>query len=161
MGSTFFDLFTDAIGLYQGYTEGMYFDEDRNILGVTLNFSIHILLLIFFYKRNVLMPAQYIDSKSKESVNMHYLCTMAFWINLGFCIIGFTNNTMNRITGYLDFSLLLLLELAINSFHKREQKVFFFILIGGAFFVKQMVQLIYRPEWNRVVPYESFLDNVF
>lgn len=157
MGASFFEALTSSVGMYEGYVDGKYFDSNRSSLGVIIDLSIQIIVLIYMYIKGAMTPIQYIDNKKAE-INISYICIMMIWIYFALSIIGLTNNLMNRLSGYFSMSLLLLLPITFNKYSNRNNSRLFFFIVASCYTIKWIIIQTYRPEWNVIIPYKTFFD---
>lgn len=160
LGASFFSLLTETTGMYESYTGGKYFSEDRNLTAVALGLGIQTVILIFLLLRGVLNPNQYDYDEDgnvlRNKINISYFCFMSFWINYALSIVGISNNIMNRLSGYFSICLMLLIPWALESYRNRNSRMIVFILVSASYLTKLIVQLVLRPNWNCVIPYDTF-----
>ena len=144
IGRPFFEMLTNYIGLYQGYLNSNYFNYDDNIaVYITLLIDICLVSLFYFLTRR-----KQLDGFKNVSVFV-YLVIISMCLD----IIGLTNTIMSRISGYFYISWMVLLPLAVNYIRKADKKLFIYSCLAISFFLQFLVVMIYRPQWNGVVPY--------
>lgn len=144
IGRPFFEVLTNSIGLYQGYLNSNYFNYDDNIaVYITLLIDICLVSLFYFLTRR-----KHFDGFKNVSLFV-YLVIISMCLD----IIGLTNTIMSRISGYFYISWMVLLPLAVNYIQKAEKKLFIYSCLAISFILQFLVIMIYRPQWNGVVPY--------
>ncbi|MBR1775006.1 MAG: EpsG family protein [Bacteroidales bacterium] len=160
LGTSFFGLLTNAIGEYQSYVEGDRFSKERSMTGVTLilivNLTILVYLLSINYLQNINQYKQNIKYKIKNMITSEHYIKVSFLITVIISIIGLSGNTFSRISNYFDMSLCLIIPSSLSSIHYTDRKIFIHIVIIILFIIKWFVIIIYRPEWNYIVPYQFY-----
>ena len=123
---------------YKGYFDGMY--KNSGWLAVTFE----LLRALFF----CVIIFQLSGKKNQDSLVLTGFSMLLFVVCLGYGV-----NLFTRASEY--FLLLSIVEIP-NAVMKleREKRRFLILLIGIVMLAYFMVVLIFRPEWNRICPYE-------
>ena len=156
MGVTFFRFVTSEVGLYENYLNKGYFSEDRSVFAVSVLFVETLLVLLMFKWTRYFDIPQYIENENdtKNYISFAYISRMAFWIVFAFSIIGFSNNMMNRLSGYFSIMTIIMIPYAITCIRSKDiQKTLFFIM-SVIYIMERVTIWTLRPGWNHVVPYE-------
>lgn len=156
MGVTFFHFLTSELEVYESYTEGKYFSEDRSLVAVSIIFLETLLMLLMFKWTGYYDKGQYItiNDDKKNKVSFAYISRMAYWIVFAFSIIGFSNNMMNRISGYFAIMTMIMIPYAILCLKSKDTQRLLYLLIVTIFIAERITIWTLRPTWNAVVPYE-------
>ena len=156
MGVTFFQFMTSELEMYENYTEGKYFSENRSLVAVSIHFVETLLMLLMFKWTGYFDRNQYIGryERKEYSISFAYISKMAYWIVFALSIIGFSNNIMSRLSGYYDFMTMIMIPYAILCLKSKNIQRFVYLLIVMLFISERLVIWILRPSWNAVVPYE-------
>lgn len=148
IGKDFFYAITEASGYYQGYVEGVYF-ENENRLAVVLTL---LLDLIFF------VVVTWNSDKIKSYFNDRLFDIIYFCIILVICIdiIGLTNTIMGRISGLFSILYVIILPCLMLELNKTLKGIIMNTLITFGLLLSFFVVMVYRPLWSGVVPYSFF-----
>lgn len=156
MGVTFFKFLTSELEMYESYTEGKYFSEDRSLVGVSIICLETFLTLLMFKWTGYFDEEQYVklNDDKKDNVSFEYISRMAYWMVFALSIIGFSNNMMNRISGYFSIVTMIMIPCAILCVKSKDTQRLLYLLIVTIFITERITIWILRPNWNLVVPYE-------
>ena len=156
MGMTFFQFLTSELEMYESYTEGKYFSEDRSLVGVIIIFLDTLLTLLMFKWTGYFEKSQYIvdNGQTGNSISFAYISRMAYWLVFALSIIGFSNNIMNRVSGYFSVMTMIMIPYAILCLKSKETQRLLYLLVVTIFIAERITIWILRPNWNTVIPYE-------
>lgn len=156
MGVSFFQFLTSELDMYEGYTGGKYFSEDRSLVGVSIIFLETLLTLLFFKWTGYFDKDQYTTNENNTGnhISFAYISRMAYWLVFALSIIGFSNNMMNRISGYFSIMTTIMIPYAILCVKKKNTQRILYLLFVTIFIAERITIWTLRPNWNTVVPYE-------
>lgn len=156
MGVTFFQFLTSELEMYESYTEGNYFSEDRSLVAVSIVFLETLLTLLMFKWTGYFNKPQYVENEDNTSkyISFAYISRMAYWLVFALSIIGFTNNIMNRISGYFNIMIMIMIPYAIFCLKSKDTQGILYLLMVTIFIAERITIWTLRPSWNAVVPYE-------
>lgn len=156
MGVTFFKFMTSELEMYESYTDGKYFSEDRSLVAVSILFIETLLFLMMFKWTGYYNISQYTNKNKKigEQISFAYISKMAYWIVFALSIVAFSNNIMNRISGYFNIMTVIMIPYAILCIKSKGAQNFLYWGIIIMMIAERVTIWILRPSWNAVVPYE-------
>ena len=145
LGKSFFEIVTRYTGLYQGYLNSNYFDIENNI-AIYLTAGLDVIFLIFTL---FMLKKEIVSLKSIELKVFLFMSVITICID----ILGFSNSIMGRLSGYFSICWLVLLPLAIENINSKVHRIGVFMLFSLCFYLQLYIVMLYRPQWNGVVPY--------
>ena len=156
MGMTFFQFLTSELEMYESYTSGEYFSEDRSLVGVSIICLETFLTLLMFKWTGYFDKNQYksIDDSTEKQISFAYISRMAYWLVFALSIIGFSNNIMNRVSGYFSVMTMIMIPYAILCVKSKNTQRLLYLLIVTIFIAERITIWTLRPSWNTVIPYE-------
>ena len=156
MGVTFFQFLTSELDMYEDYTGGKYFSEDRSLVGVSIIFLETLLTLMMFSWTGYFDKYQYTTNENNTGnhISFAYISRMAYWMVFALSIIGFSNNMMNRLSGYFSIVTMIMIPCAILCVKSKDTQRLLYLLIVTIFIAERITIWTLRPTWNAVVPYE-------
>lgn len=160
LGSSFFSFITEKIGMYNSYVSKDRF-EDANKLAVFINLLINISILIYAKSCKLFDIYQYNENVDMNgnvilNVNFRYICMIALYITIALSIIGLSNNIMSRLIRYFSIFNIILITNSFNNINNIHRRIFNYVVIAVFYMLQFFTILILRPNWNHLVPYESF-----
>lgn len=154
LGVNFMGWFTDTIGVYENYIDDVQFSEERSTLAASLTMAEMIVFFFLFKITNTFKAPQYVDSSISEKARIqvsHYM-KMSFFMGLGLCVVGLSNNIMGRVSSYFTMVMVLLIPEAIKRITPSNKDVVY-LLVCFVLIIEFAVKLVMRPYWYDVVPY--------
>lgn len=154
-GNTVFVKVTNMIGIYEGYLNSVYFNNDSNIaviLGLLIDVSFAILFILYKQK---LIESSHADERISEVFEFNRISYVLFFLVVGLDIIGLNNTIMNRISTYYSVTFLCSIPNLVMCIKGKTQIT---VQLAIMFFLALQfyIVMIYRPEWNGVTPYRTF-----
>ena len=172
-----FRFITRITGMYGGYLESSYFDNENHIavyLGLLIDLAFFILLSIYrksyldtsdismdYRQLNGSLNNSKAISTEKEPISIEYITYMSIIITIGIDIIGLTNAIMGRISGYFSLLYLILIPKLMKVIKPKKTAIFIQICIMVLLYIKLLIITVYRPGWNSAVPYNFFWDTIY
>lgn len=147
--------------MYEGYVNDERF-EDMNHLAVSIGLLITLIIYLYAKLMGYFRNPQYcalIDTdgssvKRKCSVTIEYFCRISLIITISLSLIGLTNNIMGRVSGYFSLVTLIIISSVLHNMKNLHMKLFVYGLIIILYVAYFIIVLLYRPDWNHLVPYE-------
>lgn len=160
LGASFFEWLTTSLDLYEGYVNEERFDN-MNHTAVFLGLLITLLIYLYAKLMGYFGQPQYgalvnINDVciKKQSITLEYFCRISLIITIGLSIIGLTNNIMGRVSGYFSIVTLIIISAVLFNMRNSYMKIFVYGVIIFLYTAYFIVILLYRPDWNHLVPYE-------
>ena len=160
LGASFFEWLTTSLDLYEGYVNEERFDN-MNHTAVFLGLLITLLIYMYAKLMGYFGQPQYgalvnINDVciKKQSITLEYFCRISLIITIGLSIIGLTNNIMGRVSGYFSIVTLIIISAVLFNMRNSYMKIFVYGVIIFLYTAYFIVILLYRPDWNHLVPYE-------
>ena len=153
VGRPFFIQITSLIGRYQGYLNSEYFNFEGNI-AILITLAIDLSLFIFTYY--CLRNESSVNSDSGISIiNIQLVSAL---VVLSLSIIGLSNTIMARLSAYYGVFYMLSIPNSINILSNNNSKLYIKNIIMLFLFAQFIVVMIYRPNWNGVLPYHFWWE---
>lgn len=147
---------------YDGYQDSSYFDGSgvlgralALILLVSTLFATWLFTRINIKKNGILLKGKNLDDKN-EADKFLKLGVYCFIISILMCIVSLKMNILGRVIGYFDIALIVLVPNIAYKLKRQENKIIYPLLIIVVYGVYMAIWLIFRPEWNAVLPYVPF-----
>lgn len=158
IGTPFFKLMTNVVGRYEGYLSTGYFDTS-GALAIYINFIISFAFLAYYtilrrYDRGI----KHYDENS-IIISNQYIFYIMYFITFSFSLIGLKNQIMSRLSSYFSISALALLPYALQSSPNKSNQTIMHLLIGTLLFIEFVIIMIYRPNWQGIIPYHTFFTD--
>lgn len=154
MGTSFFAWLTKSINMYSGYLTSKYFVYDNNV-AVFLNLAIDLCLVVFIFYEYRKELDEGIE-KNTEINSLDNIIKVALLLIVAIDIVGLRNTIMNRISAYFGMFLVIAIPSAIKKINFKYNREIIWLGMGGLLALQFLVVMIFRPEWNSVVPYYFF-----
>lgn len=152
LGTRFFSWATDTVGVYEGYLESGYF-EGINTMAIILELLIVVIMILILKNVGLFKFHHYEASDGKAVITLEHVYTMVLFMVLALSIVGLSNTIMSRIIGYFDVLFMFVFAEALTLVNKKNRYSLFLILSAYTI-ARFFIILIYRPNWNHLVPYE-------
>ncbi|MEK0174679.1 EpsG family protein [Tetragenococcus halophilus] len=150
-------LILNFIPKYQSYLSSSYFESVK--LASILNFLVSFSILLFGF-----FVLKYVKSKRKVnnelgilSVNSNLLLHIML-LSTAFNFIAINGSIIKRAGLYFSVFAIIYIPNLIKKIKDKNIKILIIYLILVLSLAYNLVILIYRPEWQRVYPYELFWD---
>ena len=158
IGTPFFRFVTNVIGKYEGYLSTGYFDTS-GAMAIYISFIINFVFIIYYtFLRQYDRGIKHFDGDS-DIVSDQYIFYLMYFIAFCFSVIGLRNQIMSRVSSYFSISALSLLPFALNSSPSKSNQKMMHVIICTLLFAEFVVIMIYRPNWQGVIPYHTFFTN--
>lgn len=158
IGTPFFRLVTNLVGRYEGYLSTSYFDTS-GALAIYINFIISFAFIAYYtilrrYDKGI---KHY--EKDTIVISEQYIFYIMYFISFSFSLIGLRNQIMSRLSSYFSISALALLPHALNTSPNEANRKIMHIVICALLFAEFIVIMVYRPNWQGIIPYHTFFSN--
>jgi len=158
IGTPFFRFMTDLVGRYEGYLSTGYFDTS-GALAIYISFVINLAFIAYYtilrrYERGI----KHFDEDSIVISNQ-YIFYVMYFIAFSFSFIGLRNQIMSRLSSYFSISSLVLLPFALNTSPNKANRKIMHVVICALLFAEFIVIMVYRPNWQGIIPYHTFFSN--
>lgn len=153
-GKRFFNLMIAIVGKYDSFVENGY---NETGLAVIMNLAMHACFLIIIIKMYYTVVVEQKNANNKEDVSYNIMVPVACSI-IVICIdiIGLRLNVANRVS--IHFTPLFLISIS-NAFALMKKDKGYYLLkliVSGMLIAYFVIILVYRSNWNSVVPYTTF-----
>lgn len=133
-----------------------YFSDSKYIFGeiklaTVLQMILHLLIFVLslrIYKRNMVVIEEDEKENIEFSLNMTFISALILLVSMRF-------NLIDRCEGIFEVFILLLLP-NVCGYALRNKRVLIILicLVGISYF---LIVNLFRPEWNKLIPYHTFL----
>lgn len=154
MGTSFFAWLTKSINMYSGYLTSKYFVYDNNV-AVFFNLAIDLCLVLFIF-REYRKDLEINIERNEKVIPLDNIIKVALLLIVAIDIVGLRNTIMNRISTYFGMFLVIAIPSAIKKINFRNNREIIWLGMGVLLALQFLVVMIFRPEWNSVVPYYFF-----
>lgn len=156
-GKRFFNFIIAILGQYGTFVENGY---NETGIAVIMNLAMHACFLIIIIKMYYTVVVKKSDANNQEEVDYNIMIPAACSIFV-VCIdlIGLRLNVANRVS--IHFTPLFLISIS-NAFAlmKKDKGYFLLKLVASGMLIAYFVIiLVYRSNWNSVVPYTTFFNS--
>ncbi len=158
VGTPFFVWLTQRLNMYSGYLTSVYFVYDNNIaVYFTLAIDLCLLLFIFLeYRKDSKNNLQ--EDAERDLIPIENIIKIAILLIVAIDIVGLKNTIMNRISTYFGMFWIVGIPSALKKINYRYNREIVWIIMGTLLAIQFLVVMIFRPEWNSVVPYHFFIN---
>lgn len=154
LGVTFFEWLTNIIGKYEGYLDGKYFvDFNKTAIYLTLAIDLCFGFLFYLTRRKQHVLTRDISAEKTSGYSITETFSVLMIIIIAFDIVGLTNTIMSRVSRYFEVFYMLMIPFRIKKIQPIEIRVIISIVILLMLAVQWIVVMVYRPQWNNVVPF--------
>lgn len=144
-----YQILIDLMPVYSYYTNSSYMDGDTRTATV-LNIFVNCVILLFVYMNGF------------EKNRLNILLLDMFVIGIAITVISLKFTLLDRVSDLFTVYAILLIP---NSVYYNRSNInlsrFWIYLILVSFFIYYLIIILYRPEWNRIYPYEFFWANSY
>ncbi|MFD2728936.1 EpsG family protein [Enterococcus camelliae] len=139
-----FNIILKFFPAYFYYMNSSYMDGTTK-LATVLNLLVNVVILLFIHFNGY--------EKNKENKIMFN----ALIIGISIMIVSFRFSLLDRMSDFFTvYSIILLPNSIYFSRYNSKLSLFFTYILIICFFIYYIVIIVYRPDWNRVYPYEFF-----
>lgn len=139
-----FQYFLNFFPTYAYYLDSSYMDGSTKVATV-LNILVNLAILLFIFFNNY------------EKTKINQWMFRAITLGLAISIISIRFSLLDRVSDFFTvYAIVLLPNVLINKGKNLNLNVFLYYILLLSFFVYYIVIIVYRPEWNKVYPYEFF-----
>ncbi len=156
------EVFATLFPKYSVYFNGSYFNGS-GYMAIIKSLTIYILILLFVisFSRSCQIDSKELFLEKNKIPNIYRnnptkLCISALIVIILFLFVGLQANILDRIIKYYSIILVIALPNFAALIENKNKRFMFTMLIVLLFGANISVSLIFRPEWNVVIPYIPF-----
>lgn len=149
LGKRFFNLILAIVGKYDSFVENGY---NETGIAVVMNLVMHLCLFIIVIKMYSITA---INKEVDYSVVIPVSCSV---IVICIDIIGLRLNVANRVSIHFTPLFLISISNAFDLMKKDKGYYLLKLLVSGILIVYFIIIIVYRSNWNSVVPYTTFFS---
>lgn len=144
-----FQLFLNVFPVYSYYIGSEYMTGDIRLASV-MNFLVLVIIGLLYWITKDNKKIKIVNSNTANILEIYML------ISILLTFISFKFNLIERCAEYFTVSILIILPNTITRLKEKNLKITVYILATIFFMLYATTILIYRPEWNKIYPYNFF-----
>lgn len=141
---------SELLNYYNNYSDSSYSESGIKIASVLFLFlTAVLLLLVYFIRKNNINFLKYNTNED----------SMTFLLFIGACLlfISFKFTLLDRVSDYFRIYSIVLIPNMMIYINDKYKRLFISLLIILLFLASFLFINIYRPNWNHIYPYETWL----